>query len=56
MLKILIRQNMEFLINKRERAGLENLMILKLLQNTAMIWMIFIKILKNIISIKISKY
>ena len=38
----------QFLITKRESTG----MVLKLLLNTQMIWMIFIKILKNIIQIR----
>ena len=32
------------------------LMIVKILLNTPMIWMVFIKTLKNIIQIKIVKY
>ena len=39
--------NWQFLINKRESGGLSLLMILKILLNTQMMWMIFIKTLKN---------
>ena len=46
----------QLLINKRESTGLKTLMIQKLLLNTQMIWMIFIKILKNTIQIKNEKY
>ena len=37
----------QLLINKKETAGI--LMIVKLLLNTQMIWMMFLKILKNTI-------
>ena len=47
-----MKQNNQFLINKRGSAGLKHLMILKLLLNTQMIWMIFIKTLKNTTQIK----
>ena len=43
----------QLLINKRENTGL---MIQKNLLSTQMIWMIFIKILKNTIQIKNEKY
>ena len=46
----------QLLINKRESTGLNTLMIQKLLLNTQIIWMIFIKILKNTIQIKNEKY
>ena len=46
----------KFLIKKREDVGTNHLMILKLLSNTRMIWMIFIKTLKNTIQIKNVKY
>ena len=50
--KDLFEAKYQFLINKRERI----LMILKLLFNTQMIWMIFIKILKNTTQIRNVKY
>ena len=46
----------QFLINKRESIGVKHFMILKLLLNAQMIWMIFIKILKNKIQIRNLKY
>ena len=46
----------QFLINKREGEAESIVMLLKFLLNTPMIWMIFIKILKNIIQIKNTKY
>ena len=49
----------QFQWKKDEDVGakhLDDLMILKLLLNTQMIWMIFIKILKNISKIKNVKY
>ena len=47
----------QLLINKRESAGLKYLngLIEKISLNTEMIWMIFIKILKNAIQIKNKK-
>ena len=47
MLKILMKQNINFqLINPKVQAQ-SLLMILKLLFNTRIVWMIFIQILKN---------
>ena len=46
----------QFLINKREDEAESIVMLLKFLLNTPVIWMIFIKILKNIIQIKNAKY
>ena len=43
----------KFLSNKKESTGLKHFKIRKLLLNTQMIWMMFIKILKNTIQIKI---
>ena len=45
-----------FLISKRESTVLNILMILKLLLNTRIIWIIFIKTLKIIIQINNQKY
>ena len=42
-----MKQNINFLIKKRESTGLNIKIILKLLLNTRMIWMIFIKILNK---------
>ena len=46
----------QFLIKKHEDVGTNNLMILKLLLNTQMIWMIFLKTLKNTTQAKNVKY
>ena len=46
----------QLLINIRESTGLQYLNDSKLLLNTQMIWMIFIKILKIIIQMKNEKY
>ena len=47
----------QYLINKREGSGLKSiLIILKLLLNIQMIWMIFMKTLKNTIQIRNAKY
>ena len=47
MLKTYINQKYQLLINKRKIQALSTLMIEKPLLNIRMIWMIFIKILKN---------
>ena len=46
----------QFLISKLDSTGPNHLKILKLLLNNPMIWVIFIKTLKNIIQIKSGKY
>ena len=46
----------KFLINKRESAGLKHFNDSKVLLNTQMIWMIFIKTLNNTTKIKNVKY
>ena len=46
----------QLLINNKESTELSIQIILKLLLNTQMIWITFIKILKNTIQIKNSKY
>ena len=46
----------QFLINKRESTGLKHFNDFELLLNTQMIWIIFIKILKNTIQIRNIKY
>ena len=45
-----------FFINKQESTGLSILMIQNILFNTQMIWIIFIKILKNTTRIICDKY
>ena len=47
--------NYQLLIKKRKITGLKYLMIQKIILVTQMIWMIFIKILKNTIQIKKEK-
>ena len=54
MLKIHTKENINFFLNKWKSTGI--LMILKLFLNTQIIWMIFIKILKNKTQIKNAKY
>ena len=56
MLKIHMKQNINFQLKKRERTGLKYSNDPKFLLNTQMIWMIFIKTLKNTIQIKNVKY
>ena len=46
----------QLLINKSDNASLSNSLILKLLLDIQMIWMIFIKIVKNTIETKNIKY
>ena len=46
----------QLLVNKRESTGLMYLKIQNVLLNTQIIWMIFIKILKNTIQIRSKKY
>ena len=46
----------QLLINKRESAELKYLNDSKILLNTQVIWMIFMKIFKNTIQIKNEKY
>ena len=46
----------QFLINKRENTGLKHFNNFRALLNTQMIWMIFIKILKNTKHIRNVKY
>ena len=54
--KVSYEAKYQFLITKTESTGLSLLIILKLLLNTQMIWMLFIKMLKNITQIKNIKY
>ena len=46
----------QFLVNKRKRIGLKHLNDSKALLNTRMIWMIFIKMLKNPTQTRNTKY
>ena len=46
----------QFLVNKRESTGLKHLNSSKFLLNSQIIWMIFIKVLKDKIQIKNKKY
>ena len=54
--KDLYEAKYQLLINKKESTGLKYLNDSKTLLNTQMIWMIFIKTLKNIIQVKNEKY
>ena len=56
MLKIHMKQNINFQLANKKVKTKNILMILKLLLNTQMIWMIFTKILKNKIEIRKLKY
>ena len=47
MLRIHMKQNINFKLTNEKVQDQSNLVILKLLLNNQMIWMIFIKILKN---------
>ena len=47
---------LQYLIDKRKSIGLKYLTILKVLLNTRIIWIIFIKTLKNRTQIKSVKY
>ena len=50
------KEKYQILINKREIAGEKHFMIQKVLLNTQMIWMMFIKILNKTSQIKNEKY
>ena len=56
MLKIHLEQNMNFQLKKEKIQAYRIKMILKLLFNTQMIWMIFIKTLKDTTQIRNVKY
>ena len=52
MIKIQMKQNINYQLPKEKVLAKNILMILKLFLNNRMMWMIFIKILKNIIQIR----
>ena len=55
MLKIHMKQNISFQLTNEKIQPQSSLIIQKVLTNTRMIWMIFIKILKNTIQLKNKK-
>ena len=55
MLKIHMKQNISFQLTNEKIQAQSSLIIQKVLTNTRMIWMIFIKILKNTIQLKNKK-